>query len=169
VVLAYEKKLDQLFLLDIKEAAPSSLQPYIKTQQPPWETEANRVVAIQRRVQQVSPALLEMVQLEHKSFVLKELQPMEDKMDFRLGKGKISKLKSILNTMGEITASGQLRSSGRQGSDNADALIQLSGKSGQWKQEILDYASHYAGQVVLNYRQFCKDFDRGDFSSPKVK
>src|SRR5579871_3768649 len=45
-------------LIDMKQAKPSSVQPFLKTDQPSWNSEAERVVAIQQRMQNISPALL---------------------------------------------------------------------------------------------------------------
>ena len=45
-------------LVDMKEALSSSLQPWVTLPQPHWISEAERVVAIQKRMQNVCPALL---------------------------------------------------------------------------------------------------------------
>jgi uncharacterized protein (DUF2252 family) len=49
---------DGNYLLDLKEALPSSVAPHVKTKQPAWESESHRVVEIQRRSQAVSQAFL---------------------------------------------------------------------------------------------------------------
>ncbi len=163
VVLVWEKESAKYQLIDIKEAVPSSLRPYNKIRQPVWENEAQRVAGIQRRVQFVSPALLDIVKMDGRFFILKELQPLEDKMNFNLCHGKISKLKKILVTMGEIAAFGQLRSSGRQGSDIADKLIAFGINSAKWEKAVLQYAGRYALQVTADYHDFCREYDKGYF------
>lgn len=42
---------DGNYLLDLKESRPSALTPHLKAKQPRWKSEAQRIVAIQRRVQ----------------------------------------------------------------------------------------------------------------------
>lgn len=165
VVLALEKHSGKYRLIDIKEAAPSSLRPYLRVKQPAWESEAQRVVSIQKRVQFVSPALLDVVSLDGRTFILKELQPLEDKMDFNLCQGKTGRLEKILVTMGEIAAFGQLRSAGRDGSVTADRLIAFGKDSARWEKKMLQYVRHYASQVLKDYRSFCGEYDKGYFSS----
>ncbi|HEY6082311.1 MAG TPA: DUF2252 family protein [Chitinophagaceae bacterium] len=161
--LVLEKKSSKYRLLDIKEAVSSSLKPYAKLKQPAWENEAQRVVAIQKRVQFVSPALLDVVRMDGRAFVLKELQPIEDKMNFSLCNGKLGKLQKIAVAMGEISAFGQLRSSGRQGSDIADKLIVFGINSAKWEKAVLQYAGRYASQVAADYQSFCREYDKGYF------
>src|SRR6202040_3352720 len=45
-------------LLDVKQAAPSSLARVETLRQPAWKSEADRVVAIQHRMQAITPAQL---------------------------------------------------------------------------------------------------------------
>ena len=71
VLLLREKKTGKLRLADLKEAKPSSVQPYSTLPQPWWKNEAERVTEIQRRMQHVSPALLNTVRIGKTYFVLK--------------------------------------------------------------------------------------------------
>ena len=48
--------------------------------QPRWKSNAERIVAVQGRVQAVSPALLSSVRMDGAGFVLRELQPLQDRM-----------------------------------------------------------------------------------------
>lgn len=158
VILAQDRNNKKLHLLDLKEARPSSLQPYIPIPQPDWKQEADRVISLQKRVQHVSPALLHALTLNGTAFVLKELQPTADRMDLSLCKGKLNKLSSILCTMAEITASGQLRATGRQGSSIADELMAFAANAAAWKKEVLAYAKRYAQQVMTDYKQYGKAY-----------
>ena len=158
VVLIQDTETGKYRLIDVKEAKPSSVKPYVQTLQPVWPEEAERVITLQKRIQHVSPAMLHTVDIEGVGFVLKELQPSADRMDLTLCKGKLSKLSSILITMAQITASGQLRSTGRQGSDTADTLIEFANASDAWKNAVLAYAKKYAAQVIADYNSYCKDY-----------
>lgn len=144
---------NQNYLLDLKQQQPSSLTPYLKQFQPNWETEAARVVAIQQRVQGTSPALLSTVMLEEKCYVLRELQPLQDRVRLNLWNGKLRRLEKVMKTMGKITAWAQLRSGGRQGSAIADDLIRYAINSDN--SLLLNYAQTYATQVAADYRSFC--------------
>lgn len=158
VLLVQEPASGKYRLLDVKEATPSSVLPYVKTTQPGWNSEADRVISLQKRLQHVSPAMLHAVHLEDKDFVLKELQPTADRMDLLLCEGKLNKLGRILVTMAHVTASGQLRCTGRQGSDIADDMITFAQQAGSWKVAVLDYAARYAQQVHADYQSYCNDY-----------
>ncbi len=59
----------------------------------------------------------------------------------------------VIHDMGMLTASSQLRSSGRQGSANTDALI-LFGTHCSWTEPVINYAKKYAAQVRKYYTAF---------------
>jgi uncharacterized protein (DUF2252 family) len=145
---------NQNYLLDLKQERPSSLARYLKPPQPQWDSEAARIVAIQQRVQGTPPALLGTVMHEGQSYVLRELQPLQDKVRLNLWNGKLRRLEKVMKTMGKITAWDQLRSGGRQGSTIADELIQFATNS-HWRSGLLDYAQDYTTQVEEDYRAFC--------------
>lgn len=147
---------NQNYLLDLKQERPSSLAHYLKQPQPQWVSEAARVVAIQQRVQGTPPALLGTVMFEGESYVLRELQPLQDKVRLNLWDGKLRRLEKVMKAMGKITAWDQLRSGGRQGSAIADDLIQY-GRVPHWRSALLDYAKDYSAQVEEDYRAFCSE------------
>jgi hypothetical protein len=68
----------------------------------------------------------------------------------------------VLENMALLTASAQLRSSGRQGSANADELMDFA-RDEAWIPSIIDYASQYANQVKADYNQYLAAFTAGDF------
>jgi hypothetical protein len=70
----------------------------------------------------------------------------------------------IIDDMGMLTASAQLRSRGREGSAIADELIGFANTSG-WQQKILAYATTYALQVKNYYAQFLNDYERHAFTA----
>lgn len=145
---------NQNYLLDLKQERPSSLAPYLKQPQPQWLSEAARVVAIQQRVQGTPPALLGTVMFEGESYVLRELQPLQDKVRLNLWDGKLRRLETVMKAMGKITAWDQLRSGGRQGSAIADDLIQY-GTTPHWRSALLDYARTYSAKVEEDYKAYC--------------
>jgi uncharacterized protein (DUF2252 family) len=141
--------------LDLKHSRSSSLQPYLTHPQPTWNQEADRIVEIQTRVQTTPPALLHAVIVDGESYVLRELQPTQDKLSLAQWQGKKSRLEQVIRTMGRITAWGQLRSGGRDGSAIADDLIAF-GRSTDWHDPLLGYAEVYARRVEADYETFCR-------------
>jgi len=159
--LVEDKTLGRFHLIDVKEATPSSLMRYTVYKQPKWNNEAERIVTLQKRVQHVSPAFLHTLIINKTSFVVKELQPSQDRMDLALCKGKKNRLAGILITMAQVTASGQLRSGGRQKSSIADDMIAFANNSLQWKKPLLDYAKKYAGQTMKDHTNYTADYKAG--------
>lgn len=153
------------FLLDLKAEPGSSLQPYLTLSQPHWSSEAERVVSIQRWVQTVPPALLVPVSFDKKSFVLRELQPTDDKINSTLLNGKGARLEKLVKTLAKVTAWGQLRSAGRQGADAAYDFFGFASDS-KWQKALLAYALHYTETVKKDYTEFCQAYDDGVFSQP---
>ncbi len=146
------------YLLDFKRALPSNLAPAGRSPQPQWASEAARVVAVQRRMQAVSVALLHAVQFESQPFLLRELQPSEDRLDLQALAGQRDSLDAALRTMGRLMAWAQLRSSGRQGSASADELIDWGRRGaapGKWRDRLIAQSEQAAHQVRLDWQVFC--------------
>jgi uncharacterized protein (DUF2252 family) len=146
---------DGNYLLDLKEARPSVLIPCVKARQPNWKSEADRVVSIQRHMQVVSPACLHSVEMNGKPFVLRGLQPSEDRLILADAKGKHAKLQPIVAAMGRIVAWGQLRSSGWQGAAIAGELITFGHAVDTWRPALIELAENLAKQVEADWRAFC--------------
>src|SRR5262249_17174008 len=146
------------YLLDFKEEPGSCLSPFLPIAQPKWPNEAARIIAVQERFQGTPPALLSAVRFEGKSFVLRELQPLQDRVRLDNRHSRLSRLARLVETMGEITAWDHLRGSGRQGSAIADDLIAFSQKR-QWRSAVLTWARNYARQGAEDYRRFAQTRD----------
>jgi uncharacterized protein (DUF2252 family) len=126
----------------------------VPTRQPTWRTEAERVVAVQKRVQAISPAHLSAVSIGSQSYVLRELLPQQDRLSLALWDGKLRRLESVMQTMGGIVAWAHLRGGGQQGSACADEWIDFGRNSTQWRPFVLDYAQAYHEQVVADWKQY---------------
>jgi uncharacterized protein (DUF2252 family) len=151
-------------LIGMKEALPSSLQPWLTLPQPHWISEAERVVAIQKRMQNVCPALLGTTLFQGHSYVIKEMQPLEDKINFMLVRDRYRDIACVVEDMAFLTASAQLRSAGRQGAAGPDDLI-LFGQDSHWQQSLLDYAMAYASQVKKDYQEYFTAYKAGYFAA----
>jgi len=149
-------------LLDMKQAQPSAMQSHLHIQQPAWSSEAERVVAIQERMQNISPALLSTALFNNESYVIKEMQPTADKINFETLQNRRNDMEDVLENMALLVASAQLRSSGRQGAAVADELIAF-GRDSSWIQSIIEYAGQYARQVKADYDKYLAAFHTGYF------
>ncbi|MDQ6831170.1 MAG: DUF2252 domain-containing protein, partial [Gemmatimonadota bacterium] len=147
-------------LLDLKEARPSALAPYVDVAQPAWADEADRVLRIQRRMQAISPALLQAVSLEGRRFILKELQPTADRLALEHWNGRLGRLQRVMTTMGHLVAWAQLRSGSRDGSGGADSLIAFARTKG-WRTDLVRYARQYRRTVQRDWRRFAAAFEAG--------
>jgi uncharacterized protein (DUF2252 family) len=150
-------------LIDLKLAHETALAPYLRLPQPEWKNQAERVVAIQNRMQAVTPALLQPVLLNRQAYVLRQLQPSEDRLSLDQWNGKTRRLERAVGTAGELLAWAQLRSSGRQGSAIADELIEF-GRADWWQHELTAFCRFYATRVESDYGEYCKAYDNQEFT-----
>ncbi|HEX6831994.1 MAG TPA: DUF2252 family protein, partial [Rudaea sp.] len=141
------------YLLDLKQACASSVATTWPKLQPAWASQAERVVTVQRRAQAIAPAFLMAVQFDNASYVLKELQPTQDRLDLARVQGRDRPLAHVLATMGRLAAWAALRGSGRQGAANADALIDFAHRTA-WRRRLLDAAQSYAAIVIADWRAY---------------
>jgi uncharacterized protein (DUF2252 family) len=154
---------DGNFVLDLKEARGSALAPYATAAQPSWPSEAARVAGIQRRAEAIAPALLHAVTMGKPSFVLKELQPLTDRLTIDETTSGTN-LGLIMVAMGHVLGWSHLRGSGRQGSAIADGLVTF-GAERWWVRETLAFARRYREVVKADYEAFTKAYDLGAFSA----
>ncbi|HVO44632.1 MAG TPA: DUF2252 family protein [Aggregatilineales bacterium] len=158
---------DRNFLLELKAAGQSSLTPYLTVPQPEWSNQAERVVEIQKRFQGIPPALLSWVKLEGQPFLLREMQPYEDRVDLPTLKGEARRRSQLMGTLGRTVAWGQLRSAGRKGSAIADDLIRFA-QGNRWHAPLLAYAQAYADQIESDFSIFSSAYDAGKFGQSTV-
>ena len=154
---------DGNYLLDIKEAIPSSLVPHLKIKQPRWASEAERVVTLQDRMQAIAMAFLHAVSIDGKSYILRGLQPSEDRVALDHWNGKIRRLEEVLATMGQVLAWDHLRSSGRAGSAIADELVDF-GHRADWRQALHEGSIQSAAVARSDWKAYAQAFDDGFFN-----
>ncbi|HEY4752901.1 MAG TPA: DUF2252 family protein, partial [Candidatus Limnocylindrales bacterium] len=153
---------DRNYLIDLKEAKPSSLVAHLKIKQPRWPTEAHRVVAVQRRMQAVSMAFLQPAILGKTSYILRGLQPTEDRVALAGWNGRLRRIEGVMRTMGEVVAWGQLRSGGREGSAVIDELTDFA-RRGKWMKRLLEAAEHAGAQVEKDWQAYAAAWRDGVF------
>jgi uncharacterized protein (DUF2252 family) len=153
---------NKYLFVDMKQALPSSLLPYTTVQQLHWETEAERVITIQQRMQNVSASLLSTTVFRGDAYIIQELQPVKDTIKFKLLKDDYRDMYQVIDDMAALTASAQLRSGGIQGSGNIDELSAF-GKDEGWQEQTITYALNYAARMKRYYRHFCEDFKNNKY------
>ncbi|HEY8897898.1 MAG TPA: DUF2252 family protein [Niastella sp.] len=151
-------------LLDMKHSQPAVLQSLLAVKQPAWSSEAERIVAIQERMQNISPALLGVGTFNNESYVIKEMQPTADKINFAALENRYTHIEDVLKNMALLAASAHLRSSGRQGAAVADELIEFGGNA-SWVGSIITYAWQYASQVKADHQQYLAAYRTGYFKT----
>ncbi|HEY1392702.1 MAG TPA: DUF2252 family protein [Methylibium sp.] len=159
---------DGNYLLDLKQALPSSLVPQLrarlpKLKQPDWKSEAQRVVTLQRRMQAVSMAFLQPLRMGRQSYVLRALQPTEDRVVLDGAAQSLAQLKGVMQVMGECAAWAQLRSAGREGSAIADEWVAFGERSKKWRRELMALARDCAAGVEADWKNYSAAYDEGAF------
>jgi uncharacterized protein (DUF2252 family) len=144
---------EKYLLMDMKQSRHSSLKPFVTITQPGWKNESERIISIQERMQNIAPFLLSNTSFNGDTFVIQELQPTKDSINLKRIKDQYRDIYQVVSDMAMLTASAQLRSSGRQNSAAADELI-LFGKNESWQEEVMDYAMKYADLVREDYHAF---------------
>ena len=140
-------------LIDMKEATHSSLAPFVKVNQPNWESEAERMITVQRIMQNTSPAQLSSMSFQGKDYVMQELQPTKDRINFKLIENKFEDVCNVIEDMALLTASAHLRGAGRKGSCLVDDLMNF-GMQESWHTELTDYAIGYKNVMIEYYKEF---------------
>jgi uncharacterized protein (DUF2252 family) len=143
---------DKLALLDLKEAIPPSLVTRVGPRIA-WPSEASRITSIQRRVQAVSPALLHPVRAGGRSYVLRELQPTQNRLSLETWDRNLDDLQGLMETLGQVVAWSHLRSGGRQGSAVADRWIAFAEEK-DWPSALLATARSYSRRVEQDWQEF---------------
>ena len=144
-------------ILDVKAARPSALAAHLSAsladRQPAKRNHAERVIQVQRRMQAIPPDLLSGMIVGSKPFVVRELQPVADRLDLAAWDGRVGRLRRAVATMGELTAWAQLRGASQGGADGIDALISFA-RSKPTRRALLAFARDYANRARADWEDF---------------
>ncbi|MGZ3932364.1 MAG: DUF2252 family protein, partial [Bacteroidia bacterium] len=149
---------EKYLLVDMKQARNSSVEKLakkLKVKQPEWATEAERIVFIQQRMQNVAPAMLSATVFKGEEYMIQEMQPSKDGIKLGQIKDNYRHLYQVISDMAILTASAQLRSAGRQGSAICDDLIAF-GKRTDWQEFVMSYAKNYNLKVRKDFGIFSR-------------
>ena len=152
------------FLVDLKRANPSVLESRLPIPVAAWPSVAARVVSVERHSQAAAPALLAPLGHGDTSYVLRELQPSEDRLRLDRANGRAGRLGTVLGTMGVLTASAHLRTGGWRGAAIADEWIAF-GSEQSLRSEVITHAGAAAETTRRDWAQYCDAFDRGVFAT----
>ena len=148
------------YLLDLKGAVPSTLPMIGGRHSFQWETQARRVVTTQRLAQAISPALLHAVTIGRRPFVLKELQPMTDRLDLARWDGRIERLESAVASMAAVTAWAHLRTCYRYGACSIEDLQRYVAGS-RWQRALPTLAARCAERSLEQWSAYGQVYDAG--------
>ncbi|MES2935765.1 MAG: DUF2252 family protein [Pseudomonadota bacterium] len=151
-------------LLDLRQAMSSSVTPHYQSALSSWKSEASRIVSLQQRLQADSMALLQAVKVGKSPYVLRALQPSEDRVSLDRARHSMKQLHEVMDVMGQLVAWAHLRATGRNGSAIADELIDF-GQQKKWKKPLLATANDCAAHVVKDWKTFSEAFDDGEFKT----
>ena len=154
-VLCYSKKKGKRYLIDVKEARVSCFSSLIKTKQPRFNNDAERVIKAGYLLQFNSPALVATVNFDSKWFMVRELQLVADKMSLAGFGNDFSALSHAAKEMAVLMAYAHLRSSGQAGASTATDLMKFGGKL-QWQRDIIEISGELARKNNKNFREFKK-------------
>ncbi len=160
---------DGNYLLDLKQALPSQAQRWSAATQPGWISEAERVVSVQQRMQAVAMAFLNPIAWQESSYILRALQPSEDRVALGVEGTALKSIKGAIGSMGHVLASAHLRSSGRQGSGIADQLIAFGAARSQWRDGLIEAAQACSDDVEAEWRTYAAAYDAGAFAAPEAR
>ena len=164
LLLEQENNPKRKKLLDIKQSLPSCISNYVRLKEGLFSNEAERVIKVQQMMQHEAPAFLSPFQFEKDWYVVKEMQPSADKVNIEQAIEAPAKVEKYIADLGTLTASAQLRSSGRLSSATADELADFA-KTGNWKKMLIEWTSQYTIQLKKEYREFCTAWKDGFFNT----
>ncbi|MBS1589683.1 MAG: DUF2252 family protein [Bacteroidetes bacterium] len=148
------KQEKQWKLIDVKQ----SVKPHL-TNLTTFSNQANRIVTAQNLLQDVSPNLLSALSFEMNWYVVKEMQPTEDKVSVMELSMRPKKMLRYFEDIATIAASAHLRSSGKLKSAPADDLLEFANEL-SWQNELTDWSLEYAEKTVDYTLRFSKEWSQ---------
>jgi uncharacterized protein (DUF2252 family) len=141
---------DKNRLLDVKEARPSSVEPYVGCPQPEsFPTPAHRIVAAQKRLQARPAVGLAPLQIAGRAFRMRELVPEESHSSLDHLQEKPKKLRQAVEVVGQIVAWSQLR-----GAEPSARPALAEWAAGAGIEAVLTSAVRFADQMKAAYTEY---------------
>jgi uncharacterized protein (DUF2252 family) len=151
---------DGCWLIDVKEAQPSSLLPIAGGAQPKLGSgDAERTAAAQSILQAGPPLGLSSIKVGHRGYRVRRLIPDESRSSLAHLRHKKKHLADAVSTLGQIVAWSHYRGIRYFGEDQPAKLAQWA--HGPALDAIPDLAARYAELVDHDYKSYHKDFEAG--------
>lgn len=148
-------------LLDVKRPPPSSTATRSPCIQPRWLDQAQRVVAIQSRLQSSPARSLSVLDVGGNAHVLRDLVPSEDHIDLAHTDWKKQHLRNVIEDMARLTAWAHLRGAQWRGSAPA-GLLRAFGRRKGWRTPLARLAGDAALQAAADFDEFRSAWVAGD-------
>ena len=145
-------------LIDMKKTGASALSPYLSAKQTKWHNEAYRVATIQSHSQAMPPALLKPADYSTNAYLIKELQPTQDRLNLSLWNGKLNKLDNVFETMAEIVAWSHLRNAAYLKAETREVLMHFGADVELWQTLAIGIAKEAANQTVSQWLEYKKAY-----------
>lgn len=156
---------DRNVLLTIKGARPSSmLAARSSAVQPEWPSEATRIVSVQRHCSAVGPAFLQSLEWEGDSYVVRELQMVDDRVRLHGWEKHPKKLGDAIITMAAVSAWMHLRGCAWRGSASIDDLAEFA-REDHWAPAMMQCVQDAARRTEQQFQQFVRADDRASDSA----
>ncbi len=153
--LLFSRKKGKHYMLDIKATRPSCNNVLTSFKQPRFKNEAERIICAGYLMQYSAPAFMVPHKIADKWYVVKELQPISDKIAVSSFNNDFSRLAEVAVEMAKLLAYAHLRSSGQIGASSADELVKFAAKK-QWQKDIIELSGALAKKNDQYYKAFCK-------------
>lgn len=151
ILIKWKKKHHHL--LDLKQASSSVLSNHSSYSS--RNNNAQRIISIQKIMQANSSLLLSTLQINEKSFILKEMQSVEDKISLDPNNKDTINFQ-IIDEMVYALVRAQLSSCDIWGSVGLSQLMEHVEKL-QWDFSLQSFALQYVDYNITSYRQFCEE------------
>lgn len=155
---------DGNYLLDLKEARPSSLPSHQKAPSVHWSSQAERIVQLQSTLQHVPVAFLEPVICQDRSYVIRGLLPSEDRVSLAASAGHSKRLQAVIKDMARLTAWAHLRGCSRFGAASVEELLAFVQRS-DWPALLREATRLCTARTIDDWQAYGTAYDSGFFAS----
>ncbi len=153
--LLFSRKKGKHYMLDIKATRTSCNSVLTTFKQPKFKNEAERIISAGYLMQYSAPAFMVPYKIADQWYVVKELQPTNDKIAVSTFNSDFSRLAEVVIEMAKLLAYAHLRSSGNFGASTADELVKFAGKK-QWQKDVIELSGTLAKKNDQYYKTFSK-------------
>jgi len=164
ILVAGKGSPDGNYLLDLKRVQASCLQAHVALAQPAWSSQAQRVLSLQRRLQAKPMAFLHAMELGGQPFVLRALQPAEDRVRLEAPSLSSHEARALIESMAQLLAWAQLRAAGIQGAADASQLADFGRARADWQPALMEAVAFCTAQARRDATAFDTAFDAGFFA-----